>query len=857
MLGEFVPGMNILINAEVTGAIREITKLNGSLEKTKLTVGSVSGVIGKFSGLAIGAFAAMAFGADRMANKMEVANTQLAASFTALGYDAKQLMPIAEQTEQVFTNLGFTVGDTAEALKTLTTGLGSPTSAMQFMTVAADFARKANMSLAESAMAIVKATQGQTRAFKTVGVSFDEGTTAAEKFTKGMDKVAKATAGSAVAFAKSAEGGMAIMAAKTQAATAVLGQALQPILVWMAAFITAVVVPALKSLANAFTNMQTPVKIIISLFTGLFIASKIVGGILLIGRAIEALSAAMVVLKSTTMGAYLAEAGLLSLTGVGIAVVAASAATAAAAYYGLNKIIDSSKEKMGDANSVFKDFDKLTADMLLKAGKGTINFPGAAGAGAGGKKLASDIENVFSQLSKSVSDMIKNMSKITSFDLASKIKNSFTDPLTAAYNNLTKASSTYSAEQKKFTNATIESTKASLAHAKALDALNNATDKNVDALTTAADVAKNTAKIAGDAAMAQAEATNQALQDIISAQEDYANAVLARVQNFRDAFANATKIDLGGMAGNIAQAKQQVADAETALKAAQDKFASTATLASYSGVATAVSLPMFTAEEAAVAKAKKDLQVALGKESNPFAATAQELLTALENQYTKATDLSKNAGLLASAGFSQEFITQVLDSGTDMGNALSNAILSSDKTTQASWQKVYSNLDTISKTGVNTLATTMNQGSIDIMNQFISGFKAQEDPLKKALQSINDMVTAMAGSIAAAIASMNAQIAAMTGAQVSSSVPPTGSSYGAFSELPTSVVNNSNVEVHVTQPNATASDIAGALAFTTKTSSDIIYNLPKVDNSTVTARPSSQYGVTRTSILSGGSQRGD
>ena len=857
MLGEFVPGMNILINAEVTGAIRELNKLNGHLEKTKLTVGSVSGVIGKFSGIAIGAFAAIAFGADRMANKMEIANTQLAASFTALGYDAQQLMPIAEKAEQAFTGLGFTVGDTAEALKTLTTGLGSPTSAMQFMTVAADFARKTNMSLAESAMAIVKATQGQTRAFKQVGVSFDEGNTAAEKFAKGMDKVAKATAGSAAAFAKSAEGGMAIAAAKTQAATAVLGQALQPILVWMAAFITAVFVPAIKSIATAFTNMQTPVKIVISLFAGLFLASKIVSGIILIGRAIEALSAAMTVLKATTMGAYLAEAGLLSITGVGIAVVVAGAAAATASYLALNKVIDSSKEKMGDTNSVFANFDKLTADMLAKAGKGSINFPGAAGgAGAGAKKMAGDIENVFSQLSKSVSDMVKNMSKITSFDLASRIKNSFIDPLTAAYNNLTKASASYNDEQKKFATATLEATKASLAHAKSLDALNNATDKNVDALTAAADVAKNAAKIAGDAAMAQAEATNQALQDIIFAQEDYANAVLARVQNFRDAFANATKVDLGGMAGNIAQAKQQVADAETALKAAQDKFASTAKLASYSGVASAVSLPMFGAEEAAVAKAKKDLQIALGKESNPFAATSQELLIALQNQYAKATELSKNAGLLSSAGFSQEFITQVLDSGMDMGNALSTAILTSDKTTQASWQKVYSNLDTISKTGVNTLATTMNQGSIDIMNQFISGFKAQEDPLKKALQSINDMVTSMAGSIAAAIASMNAQIAAMSGAQASSAVPPS-TSPSATTGSATSVTNNSKVEVHVTQPNATASDIASALAFTTKTSSDIIYSLPKVDNSTVTARPSGQYGVTRTSIMSGGSQRGD
>ena len=793
MLGEFVPGMNIIITAEVMGAIKELNKLNGALEKTKLSVTSVGSTVGKASGLVLTAFVAIAAGAEMMSKKVETANALLANSYSNLGFNAKQLMPIAEQTEQTMIKLGFTTASTASALQILTTGLGSPTAALKYIGVAADFARVRTMGLEEASTAIVRAAQGQARAFKPIGVSFNEGTTAAEKFTIGMNKVTKSVNGASEAYAKTTSGGLDIMKAKAQDAVVVLGNALAPILVWIAAFITSVFIPAIKSLAKWFDTHTTAVKYTVIALGTLFIIGKALAWYTTFMGIITGLIGVYKALRTAIILAAAAQLTLEEIFSLGAATLVGIAAAAAAVKFidTMNKMDTSMKDTSGTAS----DFAKQYAEMMKLIGDTPIKFPGAATGAAGTSqatiKTAKDIQNVFESLGKTVSDISKQIAQVFSYNLGNKIQDSFLNPIDAAYKKLTLSGTTYQAQQNKLAVATLASTKASLDHAKALDALNLANTKLTaqqnanntktiqgyqNAVTAAENYAEkmsNAAKTAGDAATQAASDTQQAIQDVMAAQDAYAQEVLNRVQGFRDAFAAATKIDIGGIAGNISAAKKEVADAQAALDKAQQAFLQKTKVSAYSGVQSSLTLPIFTAEQAALTKAKDDLAIALGQASDPFAATSQELITALQNQYDKATKLSINAGQLAAAGFSQDFITQILNSGLDMGNSLSSAILSSSSASQNALMAVYNSLDTVSQHGVDTLAVTLNKGAIDAMNSFITGFKSVQPALEEILKSIEASFAAMAGNILAAIKALMDQINTLTKV-VKKSTGPTG-----------------------------------------------------------------------------------
>ena len=864
MLGDFVPGMNILITAEVTGAIKQIKMLNGELEKTKLAADSTGSSMLKLNGYTkfligtgaavAGAFSVIGYEAIKTSLAVEGSMAKMNAAFAATGSNLNSQSAIVEKSFENMANLGFTAKQTADALARGAISFHSATTAMNYMGLAADIARARGIDMTEAMVILGRASTGVFRGLSTLGVTIPQVGTTQEKFKNVIDQLTQSVKNQADAYAQTHP--LEVMKAKTEEVANSFGQLLLPAFRVVTNWINTKLLPALLNVVNYLRQhpviLQTLANIWITVLKILKPVSEVFltvaeGALQLAKGIIYADMAISKFLKDNERVA--ADKSIINwLNG---------------ATDGLVKF----RTSIANAKTNYVEFKKEAQISFVPS---TGNLAGGllgAGGLTGTQKLASDIENNFDAMAKAVDNVIKSMSKITSYDLAGRIKSSFADPLTTALNKLQLANKNYATEQNKLIDAQVNATRASLEHAKALNLLNKATKDNEAALTATADVAKNAAKIAGEAAQAQAQATDDALKEIISAQEDYANEVLARVSGFRDAFARATKIDLGGMASNIAQAKQQVSDAEAALKAAQDKFAATAKLASYSGVTAAISVPLFTAEEQAVAKAKRDLQIALGQETNPFAATAQELLTPLQNQYQKATDLSKNAGQLASAGFSQDFITQILDSGLDMGNALSTAILTADTQTQSAWIDVYKNLDNISKHGVDDLAVTLNKGAIDAMSAFIQGFSVMQDPLNKLLQSIQASVAAMAGTIADAIAKLTSQLASQSALQAQASgaavvpVVPTFTAGGDETSDAARIARSmGNYTINITQTDPSPDKVSAAVSWANKTSLDYLFgSSPTVTGPYGTPQISARGTSTipRTSVTSGSSLRGD
>jgi len=80
------------------------------------------------------------------------------------------------------------------------------------------------------------------------------------------------------------------------------------------------------------------------------------------------------------------------------------------------------------------------------------------------------------------------------------------------------------------------------------------------------------------------------------------------------------------------------------------------------------------------------------------------LVQGLTTRLAKSQALLEKAGKLNAAGFSQTFIEQVVEAGTDTGNELASAILESTPQTQAELQRLFLALEATAETGMDSLA---------------------------------------------------------------------------------------------------------------------------------------------------------
>ena len=89
------------------------------------------------------------------------------------------------------------------------------------------------------------------------------------------------------------------------------------------------------------------------------------------------------------------------------------------------------------------------------------------------------------------------------------------------------------------------------------------------------------------------------------------------------------------------------------------------------------------------------------------AKSVDTLVQTLRDRLTASRTLVSNAAQLASQGFSQTFIEQIVGAGLTTGNELSKAILEATPETQRELQSLFGALETESETGMDSLARTM------------------------------------------------------------------------------------------------------------------------------------------------------
>jgi hypothetical protein len=97
----------------------------------------------------------------------------------------------------------------------------------------------------------------------------------------------------------------------------------------------------------------------------------------------------------------------------------------------------------------------------------------------------------------------------------------------------------------------------------------------------------------------------------------------------------------------------------------------------------------------------------LMKDSDGSGAT---MVQKLKDKYAKIIELQKKAGELASKGFSQQFIQDVISQGPDAGTAMADSILSSSPETIDEMKSLYGKIQDVSDNGMTQLADRMFSG---------------------------------------------------------------------------------------------------------------------------------------------------
>ena len=106
-------------------------------------------------------------------------------------------------------------------------------------------------------------------------------------------------------------------------------------------------------------------------------------------------------------------------------------------------------------------------------------------------------------------------------------------------------------------------------------------------------------------------------------------------------------------------------------------------------------------------KSAVSVNVASIFDSDAIAGSVDGLVETLRDKLAGSKNLLSNAAKLSSAGFSQTFIEQVVGAGTDVGNELANAILTSTPETVSELKNLYGQIETTSETGMDALSQTI------------------------------------------------------------------------------------------------------------------------------------------------------
>ena len=196
----------------------------------------------------------------------------------------------------------------------------------------------------------------------------------------------------------------------------------------------------------------------------------------------------------------------------------------------------------------------------------------------------------------------------------------------------------------------------------------------------------------------------------------------------------------------VAGLRKQAADDQLELvKESQNRVTDAFRSATQIGLGDLFSATSTRQLETQVRQLSARLTVSVTKETESVAySSVTEIINGLRDRINASKNLLANASRLAGLGFKQTFIEQVLETGTETGNALAGAILDASPETQSELRDLFGELETVSETGADSLAKgiydkfglatrAMKEQSVAINKELGEALKAESALLAQSL----------------------------------------------------------------------------------------------------------------------------
>jgi hypothetical protein len=159
----------------------------------------------------------------------------------------------------------------------------------------------------------------------------------------------------------------------------------------------------------------------------------------------------------------------------------------------------------------------------------------------------------------------------------------------------------------------------------------------------------------------------------------------------------------------VAELRKTAADSQLSLiKDSQARITDAFRSATQLGLGNLFSSETTRQLETQVRQLSERLTVSVTKETEKTAySSVTEIINGLRDRLSASKTLLANASELAALGFKQTFIEQVLETGTETGNALAGAILEASPETQSELKTLFGELESVSETGADSLAKSI------------------------------------------------------------------------------------------------------------------------------------------------------
>jgi hypothetical protein len=664
----FLPPAVFEIKAIADQAIAKFKDVNNELEKmegkTAKAGGGVS-ALDKSSRIATGAllgmgaaFAGFAALGIKEANESEQALNKLGQTMSNLGINTEANRSQIEKLTDSYEKLGFGNEEAANGFNKLLVATGSVTESQNLLALSADFARVKNMSLEEASATLARASAGNAKAFKEMGISLDTTLPKSEAVKKAMDELQGKIGGQAVNATKTFKVQLQILKEEVGSIAEKIGGALMPILKNMVEFFSnaidfisrnakvfAILGGVILSVTVALATYNATVKVVtavtkawstisavatavqVGLTTGQWNLNAALNanpiGLVVAGIVLLAGAFAIAWNASETFRKTMVKMFQVVINGVGYLVGAiGSLLSAASKIPGIGDKFKGPAEAVNKtANDIRKFSDGLDklADKKISVG---LNFkapsipdlPNAAGGGATTK--GGGISPETKKANEGYMKIVKD----------------FQDKIATA--------------RTKFTEKMAEIDKGYQEDVAKINA--DGQEKIAKAQTTFNDtMGKLNKQKAEDLAKLSLDNTNKIAEITKQGNEKLLSIIKSSIDRLRNAFAQGTSFSVGDIFKGLVEA---------------------------------------------------------GK------ATVEDLLTNMKARLAGMKSLAQKASALAGAGFSQTFIEQVVSQGPEIGGQLADSILKAGPDAIKELQTIYGDMENTTNTGLNALAQTMNAG---------------------------------------------------------------------------------------------------------------------------------------------------